>query len=66
MQKIEKFPFFKGFQGENQALIDISLFWKWMDNFAFMDEEDMADRSDAFREREKGESLRLKDAMEQW
>lgn len=66
MQEIEKLPFFKDFHGENQAVIDISLFWKWMNNFAFMDEEDMADREEAFREFEKGESISLKDAMERW
>lgn len=51
---------------KNQVIIDADLFWKWMKDFSFMNEEDRKDRDSAFRERENRESISLKDAMEQW
>lgn len=66
MQRIEELPFFMKFYTENQAIIDTNLFWKWFDDFAFMSEEDWKDREHAFKERENGESINLREAMEKW
>ena len=66
MQRIEELPFFMKFYTENQVVIDTDLFWRWMNDFAFMNEEDWKDREEAFRERENGKSISLKDAMAQW
>jgi len=67
-QKIQNMPFFKGFQGRDKALIDIPSFWKWLEDedFIFMDEEDIKDREVAMDEHEKGQTIDLKTAVEEW
>jgi hypothetical protein len=64
---IETFPFFKGYYGQGKAIIDIVLLEKWLnENYEIMSDDDESDRKSAYEELERGESLNLKEAMNEW
>jgi hypothetical protein len=66
--RIETLPFFKTYGAKGEAVIDIDGFWEWISDgdFALMNDRDLEDRREAFEEHERGESVDLKDAVDQW
>ena len=68
MNRIEEFPFFRTFQGEDKAVIDVKAFEKWIRelDIDLLSEEDKKDRKEAYEELERGEAIDLKEAMKEW
>lgn len=64
---VENLPFFKGYHGKGNAIIDIALLEKWIaENFETMTPADESDREVAYKELENGQALDLKEVMQKW
>lgn len=66
---IEQLPFFESPYKEGKAIVDISLLEKWIEEsgeFELLAAGDEKDRTHAYRELSKGESLDLPEAMREW